>query len=157
MMNLLIFAQDQTNKGPMGPEFGKAAPVGLFVILALLVVVLLLGFLMNKRIRRLERRRAFAEKHGIDLFDTELLERAMREAGYDETRKGGIMFARTEVPRTDDRFQPASGIATGADAIDAEKRAAGPTPTGKDRASGTNRTTSANPGAEGRAARDQEK
>lgn len=133
MNNLLIFAQDQTNKGPMGPEFGKAAPVGLFVILALLVVVLLLGFLMNKRIRRMERRRAFADKHGIDLFDTERLEEAMRREGFDETRKGGIMFARTEVPVTDDRFQPSSGIATGADAIDAENRANRPTPTGNDR------------------------
>lgn len=109
----------------MGPEFGKAAPVGLFVILALLVVVLTLGFLMNKRIRRLERRRAFAEKHGIDLFDTERLDQAMKDAGYDETTKGGVMFARTEVPKTDDRFEPASGIATGADAIEAERRAQG--------------------------------
>lgn len=118
----LILAQQQVHEGPMGPEFGKAAPVGLFVILALLVVVLTLGFLMNKRIRRMERRRAFADKHGIDLFDVERLNKAMADAGYDETRKGGIMYARTEVPQTDKRFEPASGIATGADAIDAERK-----------------------------------
>ena len=116
----LIIAQSQINEGPMGPEFGKAAPIGLFVILALLLVVLTLGFLMNKRVRRLERRRAFADAHGIDLFDTERLDQAMAEAGYDETAKGGTMFARTEVPQTDDRFQPSSGIATGPAAIDAE-------------------------------------
>lgn len=119
----LIIAQQQVNEGPMGPEFGKAAPVGLFVILALLVVVLALGFLMNKRIRRLERRRAFADKHGIDLFDTERLEKAMKDAGYEETAQGGIMYARTEVPQTDARFEPASGIQTGPEAIDAERRA----------------------------------
>lgn len=125
MQNVTMFiAQSQVNEGPMGKEFGKAAPIGLFVILALLLVVLILGFLMNKRIRRLERRRAFAEKRGIDLFDTERLNAAMAAEGYDETAKGGSMFARTEVPQTDDRFQSSSGIATGAAAIDAEKSGA---------------------------------
>lgn len=116
----LFYAQQQINDGPMGPEFGKAAPIGLFVILALLAVVLILGVLMNKRIRRMERRRAFADQHGIDLFDTQRLEQAMREAGYAETAQGGVMFARTEVPQTDERFEPASGILTGPEALDAQ-------------------------------------
>ncbi|WP_246815896.1 hypothetical protein [Corynebacterium sp. HMSC28B08] len=109
--------------GPMGAEFGKAAPVGLFVIVALLLVVLLLGFAMNKRIRRMERRRAFADKHGIDLFDTETLERRMKEEGFDETAGRSAMFARTEVPVTDERFEPSSGTLTGPAAIDAERHA----------------------------------
>lgn len=117
-----IIAQQQVHEGPMGPEFGKAAPIGLFVILGLLVVVLTLGFLMNKRIRRMERRRAFADARGIDLFDKEKLEAAMAAEGYDETARDGVMFARTEVPKTSDRFEPVSGITTGAAAIDAEKQ-----------------------------------
>ncbi|WP_273352978.1 hypothetical protein [Corynebacterium resistens] len=117
-----IVAQAEKS-GPMGAEFGKAAPVGLFVIVALLLVVLLLGFAMNKRIRRMERRRAFADKHGIDLFDAETLERRMKEEGFDETAGRSAMFARTEVPVTDERFEPSSGTLTGPDAIDAERRA----------------------------------
>lgn len=117
---LTILAQREKT-GPRGEEFGKAAPIGLFVILGLLLVVLLIGFNMNKRIRVLERRRAFAEQHGIDLFDHERLEAAMKAAGYDETAKTGTMFARTEVPKTDERFEPISGISTGAEAIDAER------------------------------------
>ena len=119
-VNTWLLAQAEKS-GPMGAEFGKAAPVGLFVIVALLLVVLLLGFAMNKRIRRLERRRAFADKHGIDLFDTATLESRMQEEGFDETAGKSTMFARTEVPVTDDRFEPSSGTLTGAAAIDAER------------------------------------
>ncbi|HIW95039.1 MAG TPA: hypothetical protein H9867_00910 [Candidatus Corynebacterium gallistercoris] len=116
--NLILAQAERT--GPMGADFGKAAPIGLFVIVVLLLVVLLLGFGMNKRIRRLERRRAFAEARGIDLFDKETLERRMKEEGFDET-KGKSMFARTEVPQTDPRFLPSSGTLTGPAAIDAER------------------------------------
>lgn len=38
---------------PSGPEFGKASPVGLLVILALLVGVVLLVRSMNKQLGRL--------------------------------------------------------------------------------------------------------
>lgn len=133
----MIVAQQQIHEGPMGPEFGKAAPVGLFVILALLLVVLLIGFLMNKRVRRLERRRAFAESRGIDLFDNERLDAAMKAEGFDETRKGNILYARTEVPVTDERFQPSSGIVTGPDAIEQERR--GRRPGGADETGDTER------------------
>lgn len=115
-----ILAQAERT-GPKGAEFGKAAPIGLFVILILLLVVLLIGFAMNKRIRRLERRQAFAEARGISLFDTEKLEAAMKAEGFDETASKGSMFARTEVPQTDDRFLPSSGTLTGPAAIDAER------------------------------------
>lgn len=98
----------QPNTGPRGPEFGKAAPVGLLVILLLLAAVLLIGLAMNKRVRRLERRRAFAEEHGIDLFDKDLLERRMAEEGFKDSAGDGSLFARTEVPVTDERFIPAS-------------------------------------------------
>ncbi|MDK8891341.1 MULTISPECIES: hypothetical protein [Corynebacterium] len=115
-----ILAQAERT-GPKGAEFGKAAPIGLFVIVILLLVVLLIGFAMNKRIRRLERRRAFADARGIDLFDTEKLEAAMKAEGFDDTAGKRSMFARTEVPQTDERFLPASGTLTGPAAIDAER------------------------------------
>ncbi|HJF12386.1 hypothetical protein [Corynebacterium falsenii] len=110
--------------GPRGVEFGKAAPIGLFIIVVLVVVILLLGFNMNQRIRRLERRRAFADKHGIDLFDNQKLDAAMEAEGYTESA-GESLFARTEVPQTDSRFLPSSGVLTGPDAIDAERAAQG--------------------------------
>lgn len=115
-----IIAQAERT-GPKGAEFGKAAPVGLFVIVILLLVVLLIGFAMNKRIRRLERRQAFADARGIDLFDTEKLEAAMKAEGFDETAGKRSMFARTEVPQTGERFLPSSGTLTGPAAIDAER------------------------------------
>lgn len=39
--------------GGKGAEFGKAAPLGLFVILALLIAVVLLVRSMNRRLRNL--------------------------------------------------------------------------------------------------------
>lgn len=110
----MLWAQDQSHDGPKGPEFGKAGPFGLFVIVALTLVVLLLGFNMNKRMRRLERRRAFADKWGIDLFDTEKLEAKMKEEGFDETvGKDKVMYARTEVSEINERFIPSSGTLRG--------------------------------------------
>ncbi|MDY6049761.1 MAG: hypothetical protein SPI77_04275 [Corynebacterium sp.] len=67
--------------GPMGEEFGKASPVGVFVVLAMAVVVLFLGWRLSLRVRRMNQRRAFAQDHGIDPFDVETLDKAMREAG----------------------------------------------------------------------------
>lgn len=114
----------QAEKGhPRGAEFGKAAPIGLFVIVALLLVVLLIGFSMNKRIRMMERRQAFAEQHGLSMFDTEALDKKMEETGFSLTAGKSVMFARTEVPVTDERFLPSSGVVTGPAAIDAARRA----------------------------------
>ena len=64
-------------------EQGQASPVGLLILAAMMVVIFFLGWRLSSRIRRLNRRRAFAEEHGIDLFDTERLDAAMREAGID--------------------------------------------------------------------------
>lgn len=121
----LVLAQAERPK-PQGPEFGKASPVGLFVIIALLIVVLTIGVLMNRRIRRLERRRAFAERHGVDLFDTATLDRLMKEEGFDERVKGSdALLARTEVP------DGATSRFTFSD--DAADTAPGATPTGEGR------------------------
>lgn len=74
-----LVAQEQIHEGPQGPEFGKAAPVGLLVIVALLVVILTLGFMFNRRMRRMHKRRDFAEAHGLDPFDIETIDRRMAE------------------------------------------------------------------------------
>lgn len=157
-----IIAQAERT-GPKGEEFGKASPIGLFVILGLLFVVIVLGFLMNKRLRRMERRRAFAEERGIDVFDTEKLEAAMRAEGFADYVGKDTMYARTEVPQTDARFQPSSGIVTGADAIDRDahstEKGSGVGSSGVDKdneagepgrdAESRNRETGENPDADG--------
>lgn len=51
MSTVLILAQAPAN--PVGPEFGKASPVGLAVILVLLVATVLLIRSMNKHLRKL--------------------------------------------------------------------------------------------------------
>ncbi|WP_312976541.1 hypothetical protein [Corynebacterium sp.] len=73
-------AQEQVNRGPQGPEFGKAAPVGLLVIIGLLVVILALGYFFNRRMRKMHKRRDFAEAHGLDPFDIDTIDRRMAEA-----------------------------------------------------------------------------
>ncbi|RDI66901.1 hypothetical protein DFR76_104654 [Nocardia pseudobrasiliensis] len=50
-MMLTLLAQPTTN--PTGPEFGKASPLGLVIILVLLVGTVLLIRSMNKHIKRL--------------------------------------------------------------------------------------------------------
>lgn len=73
---------------PVGPDFGKASPVGLLIIVAMAVVILSLGFAFHRRFSRFRRRQQFAEAHGIDPFDTEALDTAMQEAGVlDRSKK----------------------------------------------------------------------
>ncbi|GAB2690519.1 hypothetical protein [Nocardia thraciensis] len=50
-MILTLLAQPATN--PTGPEFGKASPMGLVIILVLLAGTVLLVRSMNKHIKRL--------------------------------------------------------------------------------------------------------
>ncbi|WP_280268250.1 hypothetical protein [Nocardia wallacei] len=50
-MILTLLAQPTTN--PTGPEFGKASPLGLVIILVLLAGTVLLVRSMNKHIKRL--------------------------------------------------------------------------------------------------------
>lgn len=78
-MDLLIFAQQQST--PLGPEFGKASPIGLLIIVALLVVVIYLGWAFARRQRRLARRQAFAEARGINVFDEKAVDEAMAAEG----------------------------------------------------------------------------
>ena len=75
--SVLLVAQQ--GAGPVGSEFGKASPIGWFVIVALLAAVLFLGWAF----------RLFAETHGIDPFDAEKLDAAMAEAGVLDQRKLG--------------------------------------------------------------------
>lgn len=48
--NALVLAADQE---PKGPEFGKASPLGLLIIILLLVAVFLLIRSMNKQLKKL--------------------------------------------------------------------------------------------------------
>lgn len=86
MLLMDILAQAEPSR-PLGSEFGKASPVGLFLIVVLLAIVLYLGWALNRRLKRMARRRAFAEAHGIDIFDTEALDKAMVEAGLADVNK----------------------------------------------------------------------
>ncbi|WP_394281475.1 hypothetical protein [Corynebacterium sp.] len=73
--------------GLLGPEFGKASPIGMLIVVGLLVVILMLGWAFHRRYSRFNRRRMFAEAHDIDVFDTETLDKAMEEAGVLDRRK----------------------------------------------------------------------
>lgn len=86
-MLTLILAQSGQFEGPLGPEFGKASPVGLFLVVAALAMVLFLGYRLTQRIARLHRRQKFAEDHGLDVFDTEAVDKALRDEGLDDIAK----------------------------------------------------------------------
>lgn len=84
--NLMILAQQQQG-GPLGPEFGKASPIGLFILAVLGVAVISIGWAFHRRFSRYNRRRAFAEANGLDVFDQEAVDRAMEEAGLLDRRR----------------------------------------------------------------------
>ena len=71
----------QERGGPLGPEFGKASPVGLFVIVLLFFAVLFIGWSVNRHLRQMNRRRTYAEKHGLDVFDVAELNARMEQDG----------------------------------------------------------------------------
>ena len=77
----------QQDVGPEGSEYRKASPLGWLVIVALLAVVLVLGWAFHRRYSRMNRRTMFAEAHGIDPFDEKALDAAMEEAGVSDKRK----------------------------------------------------------------------
>lgn len=85
-----IFAQGPSD-GPVGPEFGKASPIGLLLLVLLAVLVLSLGWAFHRRNSRFRRRRMFAEANGLDVFDTEAMDKAMEEAGVLDRRKSGFL------------------------------------------------------------------
>ena len=72
---------------PVGPDFGKASPIGLLLIVVLAVVVLSIGYAFHRRFSRFRRRQMFAEAHGIDPFDEKAVDQAMSEAGLLDQRK----------------------------------------------------------------------
>lgn len=84
--SLYVVAQAPA-ENPVGPDFGKASPVGLLIIVALGVVVLAIGYAFHRRFSRFKRRQAFAEAHGIDSFDEQAVDKAMAEAGLLDQRK----------------------------------------------------------------------
>ncbi|MGO1463741.1 MAG: hypothetical protein ACTH2K_08050 [Candidatus Corynebacterium faecigallinarum] len=76
-----VLAQEQVHDGPQGPEFGKAAPVGLLVIVGLLVAILAIGVFFNRRMKKMKQRQLFAELHGLDPFDIDAIDRRMAQEG----------------------------------------------------------------------------
>ena len=62
---------------PVGPDFGKASPIGLLLLVILGVVVLFIGWSFHRRFSRFKRRQAFAEARGIDPFDEKAIDAAM--------------------------------------------------------------------------------
>lgn len=81
-----VLAQQQQG-GPLGPEFGKASPIGWLTLVAFGVLILTLGWAFHRRFSRFNRRKKFAEEHGLDVFDEEALDRAMEEEGLLDRRK----------------------------------------------------------------------
>ena len=71
----------------MGPDFGKASPIGLLLLVILGVVVLFIGWSFHRRFSRFKRRQAFAEERGIDPFDEKAIDAAMEKAGLKDQRK----------------------------------------------------------------------
>ncbi|KAA8723365.1 hypothetical protein F4V58_07630 [Corynebacterium phocae] len=81
-----ILAQAQSD-GPVGPEFGKASPIGLLILVLMGVAVLMAGWFFHRRFSRFRRRTLFAQDHGIDPFDQDAIDKAMKEAGIYDNRK----------------------------------------------------------------------
>ncbi|MGV3160128.1 hypothetical protein ACEE23_03400 [Corynebacterium sp. 32222D000AT] len=84
--SFMLLAQGGSD-GPVGPEFGKASPIGLLILAIMGVFVIMAGGFFHRRYSRFRRRTLFAEAHGIDPFDKETLDAAMAEAGVLDRRK----------------------------------------------------------------------
>lgn len=72
---------------PVGPDFGKASPIGLLLLVVLAIVVLFIGWSFHRRFSRFKRRQTFAEARGIDPFDEKAIDEAMEKAGLKDQRK----------------------------------------------------------------------
>ncbi|WIM68498.1 hypothetical protein QP027_03635 [Corynebacterium breve] len=86
LMVVDVLAQ-QPNDGPLGPEFGKASPIGFLILVGLAVIILTVGWFFHRRYSRFNRRRMFAEAHGLDVFDQEAVDKAMADAGVLDLRE----------------------------------------------------------------------
>ncbi|QNE89264.1 hypothetical protein H0194_09465 [Corynebacterium incognita] len=82
----VVLAQG-TPEGPVGPEFGKASPIGLTILVVLAIIVLSLGWAFHRRYSRFRRRMLFAQEHNLDVFDEAAVDKAMEEAGVLDRRK----------------------------------------------------------------------
>ncbi|MFH0412422.1 hypothetical protein ACG98H_10065 [Corynebacterium sp. L4756] len=83
----VMFVAQASQDGPVGPEFGKSSPIGMLILVILAVLVIGAGWMFHRRYSRFRRRTMFAEQHGIDPFDQETLDAAMKEAGLYDYRK----------------------------------------------------------------------
>ena len=57
-----VLAQQMNKDAPVGPEFGKAEPIGALIVVSMMVVILLLGWAFHRRHSRFNRRKRFAEE-----------------------------------------------------------------------------------------------
>lgn len=134
----------QNPVGPRGADFGKASPVGWLVIIGMLLVVLIAGWDLARRLKRIRTRRAFAERHGMDPFDIAAIDEAMVAEARGEARGAGAAPAAPA--------EPAAGGNRWAGSADPAPGAAGPAEPGEP-AAGGNRWAEpgdAAPGEDGR-------
>ncbi|WNG86418.1 hypothetical protein C6A87_021605 [Mycobacterium sp. ITM-2016-00317] len=91
-MDLMTVAQD----GPRqtGPDFGKASPFGLIIVVLLLIAVFLLVWSMNRHLRKLPKSFGAAETEG----DEPAGERKAGEVKTGDGESGGDPDLATENP-----------------------------------------------------------
>lgn len=116
MLSYTVLAQAEKT-GPQGPDFGKASPVGLLVIVAMLVVILALGVLFNRRMKAMIRRREYAEKHDMDPFDIAGIDAAMAaDEGLRASEVSDQAWPVVEPEELAGQYGDGTGTDTGADA-----------------------------------------
>lgn len=84
---VVVLAQEMNKDAPVGPEFGKAEPIGALIVVCLMVVILLIGWAFHRRYSRFLRRKRFAEERGLDVFDEKAVDDAMAAEGLLDRRK----------------------------------------------------------------------
>ena len=82
-----VLAQQMNKDAPVGPEFGKAEPIGALIVVSMMVVILLFGWAFHRRHSRFNRRKRFAEERGLDVFDEKAVDEAMEAEGLLDRRK----------------------------------------------------------------------
>lgn len=82
-----VLAQQMNKDAPVGPEFGKAEPIGALIVVCMMAVILLIGWAFHRRYSRFNRRKRFAEERGLDVFDEKAVDEAMAAEGLLDRRK----------------------------------------------------------------------
>lgn len=82
----------QNPVGPRGADFGKGSPIGLFLLVLLLLVILLVGWDLSRRLKRQRIRRVYAEQHGMDPFDVKKIDESI-QADVERRRAGATAGA----------------------------------------------------------------